>query len=159
MPNWCNGNFTVSHEDPNMITKFVAAFSEGKLFETFIPFPGEWDYGWCSENWGTKWDANCIDISEEADGLSAYGFMETAWGPPIAAFEALEELGFKIDCTYHEPGLAFAGRYCDGEDNCYEYDFSHPDWRDGIDDEDVAEMLDEEYDMWLESQDEPEEED
>lgn len=169
MPNWCNGNFTVSHEDPNMITKFVAAFSEGKLFETFIPFPnGEWEYGWCIENWGTKWDANCIDIlkwdancidiSEEADGFSAHGFMETAWGPPIAAFKALEELGFKIDCTYHEPGMAFAGHYHDGEDDCYEYDFSDPDWRDGIDNQDVVDMLDEEYAMYLETLDEPEEE-
>ena len=158
MPNWCINYVTVNHNEPEMITKACEALRAGNLFETFVPFAnGEWDYGWCNENWGTKWDATCVDCYN--DESSATLIFETAWGPPIAFLKALEDLGFDIDATYHEPGLAFAGHYYDGDDNHYEYDFSNPDWVDDIDDEDVLEMLEEEYNQYLEWQDDQEEED
>ena len=155
MPNWCSNYLSISHDDPEQVTKACEALRAGKLFETFVPFAGEWDYGWCSENWGTKWDANCIDAWQ--DVTSATLMFDTAWGPPTGFYEKMEELGFEIDATYHEPGMSFAGHYCDGENNYYEYDFSNEDWRDDIDDEDVLEMLEEEYSNWLEWQEEEEE--
>ena len=149
MPNWCNNSFTVSHEDPEMIAKFVSGVREGNLFETFIPY-GDWDYNTSVEKWGTKWDISSGDATIVEDGKSASGWFDTAWSPAIAAYERLEELGFELDVLYHEPGMCFAGQYHNGTDDCYEYDFSNEDWRDFIGNDDVLEYLEQEYESWLE---------
>ena len=71
----------------------------------------------------------------------------------------MKELGFDISATYHESGLAFVGEWSNEDgDECFEYDFEDEDWRDGIP-EGLQEMLEFEYDCWLESQEEIEEED
>lgn len=156
MPNWCINYCSLDHDDPSMVTKAANALREGKLFETFVPLPNkEWDYGWCVENWGTKWDATCVDVFSDDGGANL--IFDTAWGPPIAFYEAMEEIGFRIDATYHESGMAFAGHYCDGDDNTYEYDFDNPNWADEIDDQDVVDLLEEEYNLYLEMQEEEEE--
>ena len=52
MPNWCTNSFTVSHQDPEMISKFARGVNEGNLFETFVPLScGEWDYNTACEEW------------------------------------------------------------------------------------------------------------
>ena len=86
MPNWCNNNVIVRHQDPEQIAKVVKGYSEGSLFAEFFPCPAElsatveigedynsrlaelakanlvkfgypsW-YEWCIDNWGVKWDA------------------------------------------------------------------------------------------------------
>ena len=150
MPNWCTNSFTVSHQDPEMIRKFARCVNEGNLFETFVPLSsGEWDYNTACEEWGTKWDISSGDVSVSEDGKSAHGWFETAWGPGIAAYEKLEELGFELNVLYHEPGMAFAGNYVQGEDECVEYDFSNPDWREDIGNDDILELLENEYEHWL----------
>ena len=158
MPNWCSNSFTVTHEDPAMITKFAEAFKAGNLFETFVPLSsGEWDYGTAIEEWGTKWDvSNGGDITVDPDGKSAYGFFDTAWGPATEAYAKFNELGFDIDVLYHETGMCFAGHFCDGEDYCVEYDFTNEDWREDIGDEEVLDLLESEYESWKEWQDEEE---
>ena len=157
MPNWCSNSFTVSHEDPAMITKFAEAFKAGNLFETFVPLSsGEWDYGTAIEEWGTKWDINGGDISVDPDGKSASGFFDTAWGPATEAYEKMYTLGF--DVLYHEPGMCFAGHFYDGEDYCVEYNFEDEDWRDHIGDEDILDLLESEYESWKEYQELNEEE-
>ena len=159
MPNWCSNSFTVSHEDPAMITKFAEAFKAGNLFETFVPLSsGEWDYGTAIEEWGTKWDINGGDISVDPDGKSASGFFDTAWGPATEAYEKMYTLGFDIDVLYHEPGMCFAGHFYDGEDYCVEYNFEDEDWRDHIGDEDILDLLESEYESWKEYQELNEEE-
>jgi len=37
MPNWCNNNLTLHHEDPSMIQRAIASFHEGKLCQEFHP--------------------------------------------------------------------------------------------------------------------------
>ena len=157
MPNWCMNNVSVSHEDPEMMLKFKAALETEKLFETFVPNPtGQWDYGWSVENWGTKWDNNGGDFTLDADNKSGSGFFDTAWGPPISFYEKLKEQGFVVEATYFEPGMCFAGAWSDGVDESYEYDFSDPDWAEDIDNDDVRELLESEYESWLEWNDEEE---
>lgn len=86
MPNWCYNSVTIRHEDPEMIARIIKGYSQGKLFEEFLPCPAElkteiaigenyndrvaaqeainkekfgyssW-YDWCVDNWGCKWDA------------------------------------------------------------------------------------------------------
>jgi hypothetical protein len=152
MPNWCSNSFSVSHEDPAMITKFAEAFKAEQLFQTFIPLSsGEWDYSTALEEWGCKWDISGGDITVEEDGKSCSGWFETPWGPAIKAYEKLSELGFEVDITYHEPGMCFAGRFTSpDEDYCVEYNFEDENWRDHIHDDEVMYLLESEYESWLE---------
>jgi hypothetical protein len=151
MPNWCSNSFNVTHEDPDMIVRFTEALRLERLFEEFVPLPdGKWDYQWCVDNWGTKWEAISADIEVGEDGLSCNGFFETAWSPPIVFFDKMTELGFDIDALYTEVGMCFAGHY-DSEfgDEYIEYDFSKTDWRKGIVDKDLLELLESEYEQYL----------
>jgi hypothetical protein len=161
MPNWCDNSITVSHPDKEMMLKFATSVKEQNLFQTFIPMPEDetdW-YGWHVKHWGTKWDLGDSDFYLEKDGLSGNGWFNTAWGPPIVAFEALKELGFSIDALYHECGMGFAGTWEDGDENCvdnYYEIFQENDWRDQIGNEDLLNLLEAEYENWVESNKEEE---
>ena len=81
---------------------------------------GNW-YDYCVAEWGTKWDvgeqgANDIDPS----GTILHTNFDSAWGPPINAYEKLTDLGFKVSAMYYEGGMAFAGIWDDGSDEYYE---------------------------------------
>ena len=76
-------------------------------------------------NWGTKWDIG--SGKDESNGLhptvvdnEATMSFDTAWSPPIGLYERLQLLGFKVEATYWEPGMAFAGRWVDGDDQYYD---------------------------------------
>ena len=64
----------------------------------------------------------------EEDGVvSISGYFESAWAPPIDAIRTYASANPNVSITldYHEPGMAFVGRYIieDGEeeDESYEY--------------------------------------
>ena len=128
MPNWCANTVNIIHEDPAMIVRARGAFEAGRLLEEFIPCPtpDDW-YNWNIANWGTKWDVggsdgNATDIPDGngvVRGLSLS--FDSAWAPPITAYERLMEHGFKIEAWYYEPGMAFCGKWEDGVDDYYEY--------------------------------------
>lgn len=80
-------------------------------------------YDWCVAEWGTKWDITADGNGEPAlseDGRSVQFSFDSAWSPPLGAYEKLEELGFRVEAFYYEPGCAFCGRYADGVDDYYE---------------------------------------
>jgi hypothetical protein len=35
--------------------------------------------------------------------------FDTAWSPPVRAYEKLSDLGFTVNAMYYEPGMAYAG--------------------------------------------------
>ena len=79
-----------------------------------------WDF--CVFEWGTKWDIG-FD-SAYADYLtpdSARGMVtvtfNSAWSPPIGAYEKLSEMGFAIRAYYYEGGMAYMGTWSDGVDD------------------------------------------
>ena len=139
MPNWCSNTVTFTNDNPSELARLVKAYNEGRLFKEFLPVPRElaettspndknaeemiqkygapdW-YSWSVENWGTKWDVECLTEAEVVDGVdSVMVSFDTAWSPPIAFYRAMEEQGFAVDAYYYEPGMAFCGRYADGED-------------------------------------------
>jgi len=83
---------------------------------------GNW-YDFCVGEWGTKWDCGeqgNADINPNDPKMLTAGF-DTAWAPPIAAYEKLLDLGFSIKAGYYEPGMAYAGIWEDGIDDMYEY--------------------------------------
>ena len=152
MPNWCNNTLELSHEDPEMITRAVKAFEEGKFLEEFIPVPaslhivagsvgdadeqkkleedtarnvvehgyGNW-YDFCVNEWGTKWDVGGDDGNVNlTDSNSVTLDFDSAWSPPIQAYEKLLDLGFKVTAYYYESGMCFAGIWEDGFDDFYD---------------------------------------
>lgn len=119
MPNWCNNKMTIGHSNFEMIKKAADAWNSGKGFlNQFIPIPdkGDW-YEFCCREWGTKWDIGNQD--DEKAEITANKFtvqFDSAWSPPIAAYEKLSEMGFKITAYYAEFGMMFCGRWDDGDD-------------------------------------------
>ena len=81
-------------------------------------------YDYAVNEWGTKWDFGldgdgCQEIYEEDENSFSVAF-NSAWSPPIGAYEKLEDMGFKIHAIYFEGGMGFAGEYVDGEDRYYD---------------------------------------
>lgn len=139
MPNWCLNNLTISHEDRSKVMEFVHAYKEGRACEHYLPVPkdenGElicdefsphdW-YRWRINNWGTKWDIG--SDNNELHGLNptivdneATMTFDSAWSPPVGLYTKLHQLGFSVEATYFEPGMAYCGIWHDGDDLYTEY--------------------------------------
>jgi hypothetical protein len=83
-------------------------------------------YDWCVDNWGTKWgDYDHIEQTVTVQQLNMVAEKEsisfsynTAWGPFSTAFWAEVSRRFpnvRIEVTFYEPGMCFAGAY-----SCYQ---------------------------------------
>ena len=90
-----------------------------------------WDF--CVFEWGTKWDIG-FD-SAYADYLtpdSARGMVtvtfNSAWSPPIGAYEKLSEMGFAIRAYYYEGGMGYCGSWIDGDDRYFNIEEYKSDW-------------------------------
>ena len=150
MPNWCNNGITLRHADTAMIDRVIKG-KEGLLMEFFpTPQPlietmsgsfgdsekqreleakqldnlrefgaKDW-YDWNIANWGTKWDFALGNL-DRSDPNTVSAAFDSAWSPPIGAYEKLMELGFEIEAMYYEPGMCFVGKWDNGVDECYEY--------------------------------------
>lgn len=120
MPNWCENDVTIRHSDPAAITRVRDAFKDGRLCMEFIPTAdGKWNYDFSVANWGTKWDVGGDVIDETGDEIVLS--FQSAWSPPIKLYNKLVELGYEVNAFYWEPGMAYAGIYEDGTDDCYGY--------------------------------------
>lgn len=110
MPNHCTNEVYISFKD-RAITEEFLEFVKGKdqegedipfTFNAIVPLPnGEWDYDWCVNNWGTKWDAykfgDKVTIEDDDDSYVRMEFF-TAWGPPQPILEKInEKFGDKIE--------------------------------------------------------------
>lgn len=144
MPNYCQNNLKIEHEDNNKIKEFVDNFINGSVCEHYLPTPkkenGEVSDEWWSyrvSEWGTKWDIGGKEEKEPVvDEKSATVTFLSAWSPPLGLYQHLVNLGFHVNATYFEPGMAFCGSWEDGHDNCFE----------GV--ENFPENLKEEYNMY-----------
>lgn len=152
MPNWCNNNLTLEHDDPAMIKRAYDALERGEFLQEFIPVPVElketmagsygddekqkaleaqqkanvekygysnW-YDFCVGEWGTKWDVGEQGNSDiRPDGLMLHTYFDSAWSPPVNAYQKLEDQGFRVNALFYESGMSFAGSYSDG--NCDDF--------------------------------------
>ena len=98
---------------------------------------GNW-YDFCVNEWGTKWDVGGGDGSYNDINGGIIVSFDSAWSPPIAAYEKLMEQGFTIRAMYCESGMCFAGVWEDGSDDFYEYG--------GMSSDEVAQQLPTELD-------------
>ena len=98
-------------------------------------------YDFCVNEWGTKWDVgDPYGIFAESEHELSLTF-ESAWSPPVTAYDKMLDLGFEIVAFYYEPGVAFVGKYDNGYDDFYEYS--------GENSQSVREAIGEELDdMW-----------
>ena len=120
MPNWCNNDLHLTHDDPEMIKKARDAWESGNFLATLVPEPDYktvevkptfphirgnnnpvdpetawWD--WRVQNWGTKWDVgydSALDNHVQGDDKEMFVYFDSAWSPPTSAYEKLAELGF-----------------------------------------------------------------
>jgi hypothetical protein len=87
---------------------------EGELSEEENSFPDPPDE-WCTEHWGTKWNAcepTLVKKEDWGDGeLFAYIKFSTAWTPPLPVIDALAKLfaRLKITLFYVEECYTFSG--------------------------------------------------
>lgn len=124
MPNWCSNSLKLTATTDNnlkLLHELEKQFESMKptIFDMIKPTPldlldGVGWYDWRVKNWGTKWDATIVSASRTKKTATLY--FETAWAPPIEIYKALEEEGFKVEATYVEQGMQYAGHYKRGKD-------------------------------------------
>ncbi len=141
MPNWCNNNIRLRHDNPEKLEEIVQIIKKNQedndgygLFTHLVPPPNsaaykdegnqddyredpEFWYNWNVANWGTKWEPqidHCGYTSKEKTELVLD--FDTAWAPPYQIFEALNQQGYSVDAAYMECGMDYWGNYIDGND-------------------------------------------
>ena len=138
MPNWCNN--TISIQGPTKTLKPLwEETKKSGLLQAMKPMPkgledttsptpkdkkqpmidgfDNW-YDWRVQNWGTKCDVDMEGLELSDDGTTISGWFDSAWAPPIHAFEYF--LTDNEDCSiksyYYEGGMDFAGLWEDFAD-------------------------------------------
>jgi hypothetical protein len=72
---------------------------------------GNW-YDFCVGEWGTKWDVGGDGQTDiHPDGKMLHTSFDSAWSPPVNAYDKLVELGFGVNAMYYEGGMGYAGSY------------------------------------------------
>jgi hypothetical protein len=166
MPNWCSNNFSITGcvESIKDLWEAAQTANDGEfgLLEAIAPMPASLNdtvadgsegmnwYNWRVSNWGTKWDVSDegLEFIDHGDGTASItGWFESAWAPPIGAYEQLaaDFDSCIIEASYFEPGMDFAGFWSSeaGEEHM---DDLHDVWENDPDNE-LFKQLDEEYNL------------
>jgi hypothetical protein len=150
MPNWCSNSFSITGNVESIRDLWDAANEKEGLLEAIAPI-GDWEYGNAVETWGTKWDVSLegLEYTDNGDGTASIsGWFESAWSPPIGAYEQLaaDFDSCIIEASYFEPGMDFAGFWSSeaGEEHL---DNLHDEWERGDEACDLYKQLDEEYNL------------
>jgi hypothetical protein len=75
--------------------------------------------------WGTKWDIGHGDgydkltLKDIKNNTIRIGF-DSAWSPPIEAYQKLCDMGFSIRAMFYEGGCCFCGIWENGEEESYD---------------------------------------
>jgi len=131
MPNWCSNSIEIrgSVEKVRELwlqAKRLESQDDGQsLLEAMAPI-GEWDYDRAIATWGIKWDVSLegLEFIDTNDGNGMItGYVDSAWGPPIEAFESYVANNPDVfaEIKYFEPGMSFIGIWdSEGGDFCFE---------------------------------------
>jgi hypothetical protein len=134
MPNWCTNAITFYHQNPDRIKELASLVNYNSSDDTYTidshsnllnylrPLPdGVWDYNWCVDHWGTKWEVDINHVELFSPNCIAF-YCDSAWTPPIDALGYAEsQKGFNIKIAYIEPGSGILGFCEDGVSSDYEY--------------------------------------
>lgn len=150
--NWKNlvadGTWTQEQYDER-VAETLADFEKKKALIEKYGYK-DW-YGWCLDNWGTKWgDCELVVnnfINKDSDTATLELHYETAWGPALEALTHISTLFPKLIfyTFYREEGMGFAGyhKVCNGNviiDQSAELIFDADDYEYIIDGEDEQEL-------------------
>ena len=129
MPNWCNNYVTITGPKDQIDMLIVECEKSNErdisyeILNKLRPRPVDEEenwYSWNVENWGTKWDINLAGYEVIDENTVTLSF-DSAWSPPTALYEYLVEQEWEVDAYYYEPGMAYCGRFVDGQDEYYDY--------------------------------------
>ena len=159
MPNYCNNTVQITGPKKK-IQAIKKAMQAGKFLNHLYPMPVELEnttadgsdneelikktgysdwYGWCTSEWGTKWEISEgypeepeITKWSKGDEMLNWSF-DSAWSPPIGAYAHYldKNSDVSIFATYYEPGCDFMGVWDSGDDRCYcpgDYDSEDDFW-------------------------------
>jgi hypothetical protein len=80
-------------------------------------------YDFSVNEWGVKWDMGTpetVSITDNHNGTATLTVNDdSAWAPPLRIFEKLYAREFDVLAYYYEPGMAFCGRWHNGNDEYY----------------------------------------
>ncbi len=144
MPNWCSVQIEIVGPTAQL-TKLKEAVDTETFLQTICPAPADvdYDYNWCVENWGTKWECGQQDDAELEELATAHPFLQSkltiaaqsAWSPPLEALATFQEANPElfVKCYYYEGGMDFGGKW-DGESEEYLDDLHAEsiDWTTGV---------------------------
>ena len=130
MPNHCTNQLIIRSENQELLAQLLEIATrdeDADLLHFLAPMPdNEWDYGWCVNNWGTKWDIYDVSFGDLSDGELYLGFC-TAWSPPVTALQTgAERLGFTFELYFAEEGMMFVGKATEDSWEEYVYTFGRP---------------------------------
>lgn len=114
MANFCENFLKVSHDDPEMLIKFMAACENGTIAETFCPIKLE-TAGFSSivdarmGLWHSRHDFGMEEF--KCKGKKISGRFRTKRIPPIGVYEALTNAGFRVKACWYEAGERLCGEY------------------------------------------------
>ena len=155
MPNWCNNSFLITGNTESIKDLWDAAQTAGPdggfgLLNAIAPI-GDWDYGTAVDTWGTKWDVSDegLEFTDNEDGTASIsGWFDSAWAPPIGAYEQLaaDFDSCIIEASYFEPGMDFGG-FWSSEAGEQHLDNLHDEFERGDAACDLYKRLDEEYNL------------
>ena len=167
MPNWCSNSFSITGNTESIKDLWEAAQTASPdgdfgLLNAIAPI-GDWDYDTAVSTWGTKWDVSDegLEFIDNEDGTACIqGWFDTAWAPPIGAYEQLADDfdSCVIEASYHEPGMDFAGFWSSDGDDEYCEDLQSQCELPEDERSDLFNRLDEEYalvenyEMWKEEE-------
>ena len=146
MPNYCNNTVQITGPKKK-IQAIKKAMDAGKFLNHLYPMPAELEnttadgsknealikktgysdwYGWCTSEWGTKWEISEgysepeITKWSKGDEMLNWSF-DSAWSPPVGAYQKYldKNSDVSIFATYYEPGCDFMGVWDSGDDRCY----------------------------------------
>lgn len=132
MPNWCSNTVTFKG-NPQKIKEFVDFLEEkdGKnWFDFFVEPAEEGNEDWYQHNldtYGCKWNCDAQDWSVDEDFTGVSFWFDSPWSPPTTLYETIynEDNGIDVEAEYNEEGMGFVGRFEDGSDEYYEYDYDN----------------------------------
>jgi hypothetical protein len=128
MPNWCSNNLQITgtKEQIALLNKKLDECKGKSFFDIFgIPDAeaagaGDDWYVYNLENYGCKWNCDAHVWDVDGDGTNLSISFDSPWGPPNKLFEGLTEEYTEVLAYYYEPGMAFCGRFQDGDDETYD---------------------------------------
>lgn len=102
--------YTATHETKTVISELKTeddVIALGKVYLENKEKYGYADwYGWCCDNWGTKWNACDAYIPEESETTLIYEF-DTAWSEPVPVLKALSakypKITISTSANYEDP--------------------------------------------------------